>query len=181
MGMIAAFILINVKTGMIDSVIEDIKKVVNRNPTVNTLYADSTTGKFDVFTMIEAKKMEDLHNFIVRDLQGVDGITSTITEVVTHEPPLVEIVKEKTDSLKCYILMTVEVGKINEVLTSLSKATAEDSNVTRVACTTGEYDVIIRIESADVPSLYSFISHAIHVIEGITSTITHIVAREISY
>jgi DNA-binding Lrp family transcriptional regulator len=67
------------------------------------------------------------------------------------------------------------------VLTSLSKATAEDSNVTRVACTTGEYDVIIRIESADVPSLYSFISHAIHVIEGITSTITHIVAREISY
>ena len=166
---------------MIDSVIEDIKKVVNRNPTVNTLYADSTTGKFDVFTMIEAERMEHLHNFIVKDLQGVEGITSTITEVVTHEPPLNDIVKCRADSLKCYILMTVEVGKINEVLTSLSRAKSEDSNVTRVACTTGEYDVIIRIESIDVPSLYSFISNTIHVIEGITSTMTHIVAREISY
>jgi len=181
MGMIAAFILINVKTGMIDSVIEDIKKVVNRNSKVNTLYADSTTGKFDVFTMIEAKRMDDLHNFIVKDLQGVNGITSTITEVVTHEPTLQNKVKERADSLKCYILMTVEVGKINEVVTSLSKTASEDSDVTRVACTTGEYDVIIRIESTDVPSLYSFISNTIHVIEGITSTMTHIVAREISY
>ena len=181
MSMISAFVLINVSTGKIDNVINELKKVVGGNPHVNTLYADSTTGKFDVIAMIQAEKMGELHNFIVGDLQGIDGITSTITEVVTHEPLIGDKSGVSSETLKCYILMTVEVGKINHVLESLANATSEDSHVTRVACTTGEYDVIARIESQDVPSLYSFISRNIHIIDGITSTITHIVAREISY
>ena len=181
MTMISAFVLINVYTGKIDGVINELKKVVSVNSHVTTLYADSTTGKFDVIAMIQAEKMGDLHKFIVGDLQSIDGITSTITEVVTHEPFIEDKREDVSENLKCYILMTVEVGKINHVLESLASATSEDSHITRVACTTGEYDVIARIESDDVPSLYSFISRNIHIIDGITSTITHIVAREITY
>ncbi len=178
---ISAFVLINVKTGMIDSVIGELKEVVKQNPYVTTLYADSTTGKFDIIAMIQAEKMSGLHNFIVGELQNIGGITSTITEVVTHEPLIEDDGEDRTDNLKCYILMTVEVGRINQVLDTLAEAASKDSKVTRVACTTGEFDIISRIESTDVPSLYSFISQKLHVIDGITSTMTHIVAREISY
>ena len=173
--------MINVKTGVIDRTISDFQRVVSNNPSVNTLYADSTTGKFDIIAMIQAANMSDLHHFIVEDLQKLEGITSTITEVVTSDPIIEDHPEKDAERLKCYILMTVEVGKINEVLEILAKARTDDSFISRVACTTGEYDIIARIESTDVPSLYSFISQKIHVIEGINSTMTHIVAREISY
>lgn len=181
MGNISAFVLIRVKTGMIDNVIGDLKKVLGRNPDVKTLYADSTTGKFDIIYMIRSGEMASLHNFIVGELQNVKGITSTVTEVVTFEPEIEYPSEETSETLKCYMLMTVEVGNIGEVLEALAASATEESRITRVACTTGKYDVIARIESTDIPSLYSFISQKLHVIKGITSTITHIVAKEISY
>jgi len=181
MGRISAFVLINVRTGMIDQVISELIKVVNKNPHVETLYADSTTGKFDIIHMIRSEEMSGFHAFIVGELQNIEGITSTVTEVVTYEPDIKAAREESPESLKCYMLMTVEVGKIEEVLSALASSSTEDSCITKVACTTGEYDVITRIESTDIPSLYSFISQKLHVIGGITSTMTHIVAREISY
>ena len=173
MGRISAFVLINVRTGMIDQVISELIKVVNKNPHVETLYADSTTGKFDIIHMIRSEEMSGLHAFIVGELQNIEGITSTVTEVVTYEPDIKAAREESPESLKCYMLMTVEVGKIEEVLSALASSSTEDSCITKVACTTGEYDVITRIESTDIPSLYSFISQKLHVIGGVDREPVH--------
>ena len=180
MEWIQAYILINVKPGRINMVIENFSALIKPNPGVEVLSADSTTGKFDIIAKIKTKNMGELHNFITIDLQGIDGIISTVTEIVTNEP-LNKTVKTMQDSLKSYVLMEVNVGKVNDVLRDLVEVSLRSTvQVSSISCTTGKYDIIALLRSTDVQSLFSFVSEKFQLIDGISSTLTHVVAKEIS-
>ncbi len=180
MNDISAFVLMNTKTGQIDNVIEKLEELIGGYPGLEVIYADSTTGKFDIITLIKGEDMRSLYNFIVGILRAIPGITSTITEVVAYDVKLEKEETEITDGLKCYVLMKVDVGSVDNVLNILANMDGKNSSILKVSCTTGEYDIIARVQSMDIPSLHNFISKKVHAIDGITDTMTHIVAKEIT-
>lgn len=178
MDKISAFVLIKTKTGTINRIIKGLNRMINENPNMDIQYADSTTGEFDIVTLIHADKMKTIYNFVVGALQSIGGITSTLTEVVAYDVDFMEE-RDERGNVKCYILMSVEVGKVDRVLRELADLEDDNANILKVACTTGHHDVIIKLEASDISALHSFISKKIHLIEGITDTMTHIVAKEI--
>jgi len=178
MEKISAFVLIKTKTGTIDKVIQGLTRMIDEDPSMNIQYADSTTGEFDIVTLIHADMMKTIYNFVVGALQAIEGITSTLTEVVAYDVDFMEE-RDEQENVKCYMMMTVDVGKVDKVLRALAELEDSTAQILKVACTTGHHDVIMRLEARDISSLYSFISKKVHSIEGITNTMTHIVAKEI--
>ena len=81
-----------------------------------------------------------------------------------------------TNTVQAYILMSIEIGRTDEVLTEL-KAIDE---ATRVAVTTGEYDIVVLVEVADLEALYEITVNRIHKIPGIAETTTAVVEKMIS-
>ncbi len=81
-----------------------------------------------------------------------------------------------SDTVQAYILMTVEIGKTDEVLTELRKI----DEAVRVSVTTGGYDIIVLIEVPDLEGLYNITIHRIHKIPGIYETTTAVVEKMIS-
>lgn len=80
---------------------------------------------------------------------------------------------ENPDKNKAYILVTVQLGKTNEVLAKLKQI----PNVTSVAVITGEYDVIIRVETDTMDEMYNR-TQEIHLIDGVMETMTSMIQKE---
>ncbi|MGY5853175.1 MAG: Lrp/AsnC ligand binding domain-containing protein [Candidatus Thorarchaeota archaeon] len=81
-----------------------------------------------------------------------------------------------TDTVQAYILMVVEIGKTDEVLTELKTI----DEAVRVAVTTGEYDIVVLVEVPDLEGLYEITVNRIHKIPGIAETTTAVVEKMIS-
>lgn len=75
--------------------------------------------------------------------------------------------------LRAYILMNVRLGKMNHVLSQLKTI----PGVTNIAAITGEFDIIARVETESMDELYNR-TQEMHLIEGISDTITSIIQKE---
>ncbi len=80
------------------------------------------------------------------------------------------------NKVQAYILMTVEIGKTDEVLNELRKI----DEATKISVTTGEYDIVVLIEVPHLEALYDLTVHRIHKISGILETSTAVVEKMIS-
>ena len=74
-----------------------------------------------------------------------------------------------------YILIKVEIGKLQNVIENLRKLDMIES----VAVTTGEYDVVVRANVETLEQLYELTTLKIHRIDGIADTITQVVEKEL--
>ncbi len=76
--MVQAYILIQTEVGKAAAVakaISDIKGVAQ---------AEDVTGPYDVIVRAEAKNVDELGKLVVAKIQGVEGITRTLTCPVVH-------------------------------------------------------------------------------------------------
>ena len=80
-----------------------------------------------------------------------------------------------TDKVHAYILMDVELGKTDEIVESIRKI----DEVTNVAVTTGNYDVVVLLETNSLEELYEITVQKIHKIPGIKETQTAVVEKMI--
>ena len=76
--MVQAYILIQTEVGKAASVAEAIAKLAG------VAQAEDVTGPYDVIVRAEAKTVDDLGKLVVARIQGVDGITRTLTCPVVH-------------------------------------------------------------------------------------------------
>ena len=75
--------------------------------------------------------------------------------------------------MKAYMLINVELGRTNEVLAKIKLI----PGVTSVAVITGEYDIIVRLETLTMDEMYNR-TQEIHLIDGIIETTTSIIQKE---
>ncbi len=76
--MVQAYILVQTEVGKaaeVDRRIGDIKGVT---------LAEDVTGPYDVIVRAEADNMDDLGKLVVAQIQGVPGITRTLTCPIVH-------------------------------------------------------------------------------------------------
>ena len=78
--------------------------------------------------------------------------------------------------IQAYILMEIELGRTDEVVKHLSAI----NEATRIAVTTGVYDIVVLLEVEDLEALYDITVHRIHSIPGIRDTSTIVVEKMIS-
>jgi DNA-binding Lrp family transcriptional regulator len=77
------------------------------------------------------------------------------------------------DSVMAYVLMEIEIGKTDDVVESLRKI----PQATKVAVTTGGYDIVVLLEVGNLEELYDITVHHIHTISGIKDTQTAVVEK----
>ncbi len=75
-----------------------------------------------------------------------------------------------------YVLMTIQLGRTDEVLRELR----EIDEAIRIAVTTGEYDVVMLVDVDSLEALYEITVNRIHKIPGIEETTTAVVEKMIS-
>jgi len=75
---VQAFILIQTEVGKASGVADAVAKIPG-----GTL-AEGVTGPYDVIMRAEAPSMEDFGRLVLSKVQGVPGITRTLTCPVTH-------------------------------------------------------------------------------------------------
>ncbi len=80
---------------------------------------------------------------------------------------------QTNEKMKAYILINAKLGKTNDVLAKLKKI----PGITTVAVITGEYDIIVRVETADMNEMYNR-TQEVHLIDGIIETTTSIIQKE---
>ncbi|HUT80918.1 MAG TPA: Lrp/AsnC ligand binding domain-containing protein [Candidatus Bathyarchaeia archaeon] len=80
---------------------------------------------------------------------------------------------DDSENVKAYIMLSVKLGKTNDVLAKLKQI----PNVTSVAVITGEYDIIVRVETVTMDEMYNR-TQEIHLIEGILETNTSVIQKE---
>jgi len=80
---------------------------------------------------------------------------------------------QSNEKMKAYILINAKLGKTNEVLAKLKKI----PGIITVAVITGEYDIIVRVETADMNEMYNR-TQEVHLIDGIIETTTSIIQKE---
>jgi DNA-binding Lrp family transcriptional regulator len=73
--------------------------------------------------------------------------------------------------LSAYVLIETEVGKVARVAQALAKL----DGVQLAEDLTGPYDVIARLQAPDLDELSRLIVSRIHVLDGVTRTLTCIV------
>ena len=81
-----------------------------------------------------------------------------------------------TKKVQAYVLMEIEMGRTDHVVEQLQMIDA----ATRVAVTTGVYDIVVLLEVDDLEALYDITIHRIHQIEGIKDTSTAVIEKMIS-
>jgi DNA-binding Lrp family transcriptional regulator len=84
--------------------------------------------------------------------------------------------KEKnimTEKVLAYILMDLELGRTDDVVEALRKI----DEATAVAVTTGNYDVVVLLETKNLEELYEITVQKIHKIPGIKETQTAVVEK----
>lgn len=77
------------------------------------------------------------------------------------------------DPVLAYILMQIELGHTDLVLEELRKI----NEATRIAVTTGGYDIVILVEVENLEALYDITVGRIHKIPGIKETSTAVVEK----
>ena len=77
------------------------------------------------------------------------------------------------DSVLAYVLMEIEIGMTDDVVEELRKI----PQATKVAVTTGVYDIVVLLEVADLEELYDITVRHIHKISGIKETHTAVVEK----
>ena len=76
--MVQAYILIQTEVGKAAAVAEAIGKLDG------VASAEDVTGPYDVIVRAEARNVDELGKLVVARIQGVDGITRTLTCPVVH-------------------------------------------------------------------------------------------------
>jgi DNA-binding Lrp family transcriptional regulator len=76
--MVTAYILIQTEVGKAASVAKSASQIKG------VLSAEDVTGPYDVIVRAEAKNVDDLGKLVVARIQGVEGITRTLTCPVVH-------------------------------------------------------------------------------------------------
>ena len=77
--------------------------------------------------------------------------------------------------ISAYIFIKVAIGKLQDVVEKLREIGCAES----IAVTTGEFDIVLRVKVKDLEELYDVTTNKIHKIDGIISTLTHIIEKEI--
>lgn len=75
-------------------------------------------------------------------------------------------------TITVYLLMDIEIGKTEQVLEKLQLI----PEATKIAVTTGIYDIILRLEVDNLDELYT-ITLKVHSIPGIKETTTAVVEK----
>jgi DNA-binding Lrp family transcriptional regulator len=73
-------------------------------------------------------------------------------------------------SVRAYVLLRVEAGKLNTVIDSI----AQLPEVKEAYPITGDYDAIVSIEVENVADIREAVATKIHKIDGVKETSTHI-------
>ncbi len=73
-----AYVLIQTDVGHASDVVRQISKIDG------VVQAEGVTGPYDVIARAEASSIDELGRLVVGGLQGIDGITRTITCPVVH-------------------------------------------------------------------------------------------------
>lgn len=76
--MVQAYILIQTEVGKAAAVAAEIAKISG------VASAEDVTGPYDVIVRAEADTVDELGQLVVARIQGVDGITRTLTCPVVH-------------------------------------------------------------------------------------------------
>ena len=76
--MVQAYILIQAEVGKAAEVVTQIKSISGVTD------AEDVTGPYDVIVRAEANNVDELGKLVVAKVQGVDGITRTLTCPVVH-------------------------------------------------------------------------------------------------
>ncbi len=75
--------------------------------------------------------------------------------------------------VKAFVLIETAVGKTREVYSALEKLEAIKS----VDTVTGPYDIIVTIEADDLNTIGKLVTSKLHVVPGITRTVTCVSIR----
>ncbi len=76
--MVQAYILIQTEVGRAASVAREIVDIEG------VLQAEDVTGPYDVIVRAEADNVDDLGKLVIAKIQGVSGITRTLTCPIVH-------------------------------------------------------------------------------------------------
>ena len=76
--MVQAYILIQTEVGKAAQVAKEVRDIDG------VAEAEDVTGPYDVIVRAEAKNVDELGKLVVARIQGVDGITRTLTCPVVH-------------------------------------------------------------------------------------------------
>ncbi|MCG3219128.1 MAG: Lrp/AsnC ligand binding domain-containing protein [Candidatus Heimdallarchaeota archaeon] len=77
--MVAAYILIDVKKGFTERVVEALSMVDN----IQLLSV--VTGEFDIIIRVVTDELEDLYQLMIDSIDPIEGVNDTITSVVEKE------------------------------------------------------------------------------------------------
>ncbi len=80
------------------------------------------------------------------------------------------------DRVQAYILMDVEIGKTDDVVSGLR----EIQEATKIAVTTGGVDIVVLLETGSLEELYEITVQKIHKIPGIRDTQTAVIEKMMS-
>jgi DNA-binding Lrp family transcriptional regulator len=75
---VQAYILIQTEVGKAAQVAKDVRGITGVSE------AEDVTGPYDVIVRAEAKNVDELGRLVVARIQGVEGITRTLTCPVVH-------------------------------------------------------------------------------------------------
>lgn len=76
--MVQAYILIQTEVGKAAQVAKEVREIAG------VTEAEDVTGPYDVIVRAEAKNVDELGKLVVARIQGVEGITRTLTCPVVH-------------------------------------------------------------------------------------------------
>lgn len=76
--LVSAYILIQTEVGKAAQVAKEVAAIKGVKS------AEDVTGPYDVIVRAEARNVDDLGKLVVAKIQGVDGITRTLTCPVVH-------------------------------------------------------------------------------------------------
>ncbi len=76
--MVQAYILIQTEVGKAAQVAKEVRDIPG------VAEAEDVTGPYDVIVRAEAKNVDELGKLVVARIQGVEGITRTLTCPVVH-------------------------------------------------------------------------------------------------
>lgn len=76
--MVEAYILIQTEVGRAASVATEISRIEGVS------IAEDVTGPYDVIVRAEARNVDDLGRLVIAKIQGVEGITRTLTCPIVH-------------------------------------------------------------------------------------------------
>lgn len=80
------------------------------------------------------------------------------------------------ETVKAYILMEIEIGMTDVVVEHIRKI----PQATRIAVTTGVYDIVVLLEVENLEELYDLTVHHVHTTPGIKDTQTAVVEKMIT-